>query len=282
MKLSQATTVPVSFNYQFRDGTATSGSDYTISGTSSETISIGATATQATLSVVISGDTDVESDESFFLDLSSPSGLTFKGGASTLTATASIINDDSAAQVDPTIGVTISSSGDFSGTTKNDVLTGDSGVNRIDALEGNDSLTGGLSADLLFSGTGVDRFNYRSFAESSLAFGVDTTDASFTSGDRMVLATRPTALWNVGTISASSLANAMIAAQADKDLLTSGADALAAGEAVMFTWGATSRGQRTYIAVADTNLSDTTNDWLVLTPLSQNSVGSLDVQSYFA
>ena len=227
------------------------------------------------------GDSSVEVDETFFLDLSAPSGLTFSGGGATLSATATIINDDSAAQVDPNQGVTIISGGNFAGSERNDTLTGDDGVNRIDGLAGNDRITGGLGADLLFSGAGADVFHYRSFAESSLTFGVDTTDADFITGDRISLPSRPTNLWNTGVIIAGSLAAAFQQAQADKNLLTTGAQALDPGEAVMFTWGSSSRSRRTYLGVADATTGSVNDDFLFLAPQRDAAIGSLAVQSYF-
>jgi hypothetical protein len=287
VRLSQATTVPVSFNYAFRAGTATmgpstsSGSDFSPSGASTGTLTFAATVTQINLSAVVFGDSVVETDETFFLDLSAGSGLTFLGGGSTLTASAAIVNDDSASAVDPNQGVTLTSSGNFSGTERNDILIGDDGLNLINGLAGNDRITGGLAADQLTSGTGIDQFLYRSFADSSLAFGVDSTDAAFTSGDRIGLPTRPSSLSNVGVITAASRDQAFALAQADIDPLTAGAQALTPGQAVMFTWGSSTRSQRTYLGVADADTGSVTNDFLVLTPKAQFAIGSLDVQAFF-
>jgi hypothetical protein len=148
-------------------------------------------------------------------------------------------------------------------------------------LGGNDKITGGLGADQLTGGLGADRFMYRSFSESSQAFGVDITDGAFTSGDRIGLPSRPNALYNVGVINAASLSNAFAAAQADKDILGTGAQALLPGEAVMFTWGTSSRNRRTFIAVADADTSSTSIDFLLNTPQSSYAIGSLDPQSFF-
>ena len=58
-----------SVQYATADGTATAGSDYT---TTSGTLNFGSTGTQ-TISVPVSGDVNIESNEFFFLNLSSPS-----------------------------------------------------------------------------------------------------------------------------------------------------------------------------------------------------------------
>jgi hypothetical protein len=110
---------------------------------------------------------------------------------------------------------------------------------------------------------------------------VDSTDAAFTSGDRIGLPTRPSSLSNVGVLTAASLAQAFGLAQADIDPLTVGAQALAPGQAVMFTWGSSTRSQRTYLGVADADTGSVTNDFLVLTPQAQFAIGSLDVQAFF-
>jgi Ca2+-binding RTX toxin-like protein len=281
LRLSQATTVPVSVDFAFRNGSATLGSDVTPNGAGSGRFTIPANASEAWITATVYGDTNVEEDETVFLDLSNRDGVTFRGGGTTLTATATIVNDDSAAQVDPNLGIAITSGGNFSGTNRNDLLTGDDGVNRIDGLDGNDVITGGLGADPLLSGNGADRFVYRSFAESSFAFGVDATDAVFANGDRIDLSTRPTALANVGLVSATSLAAAFANARADVDRITAGNQPLAIGAAVMFNWGATTRGRRTYLAVADADTATDSGDFLFMTNQTQNAIGSLDVQAFF-
>lgn len=56
----------IKFDYATADGTATAGSDYTAT---SGTKTIPAGATNTTVDVPIIGDTTVESDETFFLDV---------------------------------------------------------------------------------------------------------------------------------------------------------------------------------------------------------------------
>ncbi len=79
----------VSVNYSTTDITATSGSDYE---TADGTLNFDAGDTQKTISIVIKGDEDEESDESFELQLSNPTNVNLLNSKSVIT----IINDDSA------------------------------------------------------------------------------------------------------------------------------------------------------------------------------------------
>src|SRR5207247_2125525 len=68
--------------------TATAGSDYI---TSSGTLTIAANATSGTFTVPIIGDTDVEANESFVVNLSNP----VNASLANTQATGTITNDDS-------------------------------------------------------------------------------------------------------------------------------------------------------------------------------------------
>ena len=70
------------------DGTATAGSDYVAQ---TGTLSFTAGQTSKTISVTVNGDTTVESDETFLVNLSSPSGATLADAQGQGTIT----NDDS-------------------------------------------------------------------------------------------------------------------------------------------------------------------------------------------
>jgi hypothetical protein len=75
------------------DGSASAGSDYTAQDSR---ITIPADTLSTTVSVPVTGDTAVEPDETFGLELSAPAKATLAGGAATLTATGTIKNDDTA------------------------------------------------------------------------------------------------------------------------------------------------------------------------------------------
>jgi len=77
----------ISVNFSTADGSALGGSDYT---PASGTVSIAAGRTTATLSVPIAGDTAIEPDETFVVNLASPVNATI-GDAQ---AVGTIVNDD--------------------------------------------------------------------------------------------------------------------------------------------------------------------------------------------
>lgn len=91
---SAASELPISFNYATSDGTASSSFDYTASS-GSKTIAAGSTTT--TITVPIIGNTRYENNKTFTVTLSAGSGYTASG--STLSATGTIQNDDTAPTV---------------------------------------------------------------------------------------------------------------------------------------------------------------------------------------
>ncbi len=85
--LNQSSTQSVTVQYATADGTATAGSDYTpVSGT----LTFNAGETSKSITVTVLGDTQYEADETFLLNLSSPSGATIAVGQ----AVGTIRNDD--------------------------------------------------------------------------------------------------------------------------------------------------------------------------------------------
>ncbi|SET60767.1 RHS repeat-associated core domain-containing protein [Nitrosomonas marina] len=85
VKLSRPASTDLAFDYQTADGTAIAGVDYTaVNGI----LAIPAGQTEAAIQVPVSDDFDLESDETFDLT------LTPQGGGETVTATATIISND--------------------------------------------------------------------------------------------------------------------------------------------------------------------------------------------
>lgn len=78
----------ITVDYSTANGTATAGSDYTAS---SGTVTIAAGKNSATLNVTITGDTVIEPDETFFVNLSNPVNAAIADGQ----AVGTITNDDS-------------------------------------------------------------------------------------------------------------------------------------------------------------------------------------------
>lgn len=85
--LSKASTAPITVNYATANGTALAGQDYTAA---SGTITFAPGVVSQIINVGVSGDTTVESTETFTVTLSNASGGTISGAA----AVGSILNDD--------------------------------------------------------------------------------------------------------------------------------------------------------------------------------------------
>ncbi len=109
--LSKASTTPVTVKYATSNGTATAGQDYTAG---SGTITFAAGETSKTLNVAVIGDATVESDETFAVTLSAPSGAKI----GTASATGTITNDD-AVQALPTVSIAGASKAEGNSGTSN-------------------------------------------------------------------------------------------------------------------------------------------------------------------
>lgn len=92
--LSEASASPVTMAYTTVGGTALYGVDFT---GKSGTLTFTPGQTSQTIAVSVIGDTEVESNETFSLSLSSVSGAKFASGATSVTAVATILDDDVAA-----------------------------------------------------------------------------------------------------------------------------------------------------------------------------------------
>jgi hypothetical protein len=119
--LSAASGKPVTMNYSTADGTAKAGSDY-VAASGSLTFNPGEVS--KTVGVLVSGDTLTEGNETFFLNLDSPSNATIARAQAVCT----IIDDDPKVQfdsgtysvkegVDRSLTVTVTRTGDISVTT---------------------------------------------------------------------------------------------------------------------------------------------------------------------
>jgi len=87
VKLRPASPIDVTVDYATGDGTATAGSDYVAKA---GTLTFPAGTTVRTISVLINGDTIVEPDETFFVNLSNPTNAVIRDGEGRGT----IVNDD--------------------------------------------------------------------------------------------------------------------------------------------------------------------------------------------
>ncbi|WP_187428407.1 hypothetical protein ROLI_038740 [Roseobacter fucihabitans] len=102
--LSEASTSPVSFSYAALSGTAVVSDDFDVNA-STFTIPAGTTTGQIFVRTV--ADNTPEEDETVVLELSNPTGAVFAGGGATLSATGTILDDDTPAPVLGTPRVTV-------------------------------------------------------------------------------------------------------------------------------------------------------------------------------
>ena len=91
VRLSAASTTPVTVQYSTANGTATAGTDYTAT---SGTLTFAPGELTKTISVVVTSDTTVESDETLIVRLGTALAATILAGSDTGTGT--IVNDDAA------------------------------------------------------------------------------------------------------------------------------------------------------------------------------------------
>ncbi|BCH33357.1 hypothetical protein MesoLjLc_52870 [Mesorhizobium sp. L-8-10] len=86
----------------------------------------------------------------------------------------------------------LTGAGNFNGAGNglNNLLTGNSGANRLYGFAGNDVLAGGLGADTLFGGAGNDVFDFNAIADSRVGAGNRDVIGDFAKGqDRVDLST---------------------------------------------------------------------------------------------
>ncbi len=275
VRLSAASGQTVTVNYATADGTATVADNDYIS--TSGTLSFAPGNTLLTVNVPIVGDTKVESNENFYLNFSNPNGATLANSQ----AVGTILDDDANSNLS------------LSGTSGNDILTGGSGNDNIFGLDGNDildggagndRLTGGLGADILTGGLGTDTFIYNNFNESLFAAPDRIRDFNPGEGDRIVFNNLPTATFNAGIITAANLTAAVAAAYSDADPITAGSQALAANQAVFFSFGTSVYARRTYLSVNDNIAGWNANSDLFIEVtglIGSLPTGSLNTSNYF-
>jgi Ca2+-binding RTX toxin-like protein len=143
--LDQASNQNVTIAYATAgNGSAIAGTDYVAT---SGTLTIPAGATNGTINVAVIGDLLNDSGESFTLVLSSPVGATFAGGTATISATATIVDDEI---------LLVGLHDVFTGTSAAEGIYGLGGNDIIDGGGGDDRLVGGYGDDLLIGGPGND------------------------------------------------------------------------------------------------------------------------------
>lgn len=153
VNLTSAATVATTVNWAVTGtgGTPANATDF--GGTlPSGTVTIPIGATSATFIVNVAGDTTVETNESFLVTLSNPTGGAVLG---TATAASTILNDDAT----PIAGLTMTGTAagqTMNGTAGNDTIMGMGGNDTLNGNAGDDVMNGGLGNDTLNGGDGND------------------------------------------------------------------------------------------------------------------------------
>lgn len=183
------------------------------------------------------------------------------------------------------------------GGSGNDVLLGTSANNNLSGSGGNDTMLGLGGADTITGGTGADRIVYtgrsqaEAFSQSTLAALDRIVGFDATQGDRIQLDydnnlltfERPSGLFNAGLKTGATLEQAALAAYQDKNQSITGAQAMAANQAVFFRWGT-----RTFLSVNNGTAAFSKDTDLVaeVTGIkmsgSDATAGTLTVTNYFA
>ena len=158
--LSAASSSPVSYSIATANGTALAGSDYAASSLSGLTIPAGQTS--RTFSVTLNGDTAVESNETFTVNVSNVVGATVADGQ----AIGTIVNDDTLSLSIADVSVTEGNSGTklatftvmLSGTSPNAVSYSIATANGT-ALSGSDYLASSLAGQIIAAGQTTRTFS---------------------------------------------------------------------------------------------------------------------------
>jgi Ca2+-binding RTX toxin-like protein len=151
LTLSTASTQTISVQYATADGTATAGSDYTAK---TGTVTFNPGETSKMVDVGVSGDTTVESTETFRLNLSGAVNATL----ATSFGTGTIVNDDTIVIGGP---IFLTPNADnYTATGADEVIYALAGNDIVNAGGGNDTIYGGAGVDLLYGGTGNDVFGF--------------------------------------------------------------------------------------------------------------------------
>jgi uncharacterized delta-60 repeat protein len=149
VSLSKPSSETITVSRQTADGSASAPPDYSALAPATLTFSPGQTS--KTVTVRVKGDVAIEPNETFFVNLSSPTNAVMTDGQGKGT----ILNDDLSATSPCTITGT---AGDdiLTGTPGNDVICAGSGNDQLFGVGGNDILKGENGNDLLVGGSGFD------------------------------------------------------------------------------------------------------------------------------
>jgi Ca2+-binding RTX toxin-like protein len=279
VSLSAPSLYPVSVNYSTVNQTAISGSDYI---STQGTLTFAPNQTTKAVNVSIVNDNLNELDKIFALNLSNPTNAILASSTATATITDTLSTNANTTLSANVENLTLTGSNNINGTGNalNNTITGNAGNNVINGGAGNDSLLGGAGSDTLTGGAGSDRYLYPNFADSPLAALDRITDFNPTEGDRIVLKSLPSSVFNGGVFSNSTLSGAISAAYADVNPNLAGNQALGVNQAVFFGWNGGK-----YVSVNDGLAPFNANTDLVINVTGMTgtmATGALTPTNYFA
>jgi Ca2+-binding RTX toxin-like protein len=145
--LSSASSQPVTVQYATAAGTATANADYT---TSSGTLTFAANTTTAKITVPILNDSLSEANETFKVNLSSPTNATLQKSSGTVTITDTLQASTTTTLADGIENLTLTGTSNINGTgnSGNNILTGNTGNNILAGGVGNDTYAFNASTQL--------------------------------------------------------------------------------------------------------------------------------------
>ncbi|MBD2518026.1 M10 family metallopeptidase C-terminal domain-containing protein [Nostoc sp. FACHB-973] len=171
VSLSSASSQPVTVNYTTTPGTATANTDYT---SRNGTLTFAANTTTATITVPILNDNLSEANETFSVNLSSPSNATLQKATGTVTITDTLQASTTTTLADGIENLTLIGTSNINGTgnSGNNILTGNSGNNILAGGTGDDTYAFNASTPL-----GSDRIQeITTGGNDTLNFGGTSTD----------------------------------------------------------------------------------------------------------
>ncbi|MBD2505061.1 beta strand repeat-containing protein [Anabaena azotica] len=169
------------------------------------------------------------------------------------------------------------------GEEGNDIISGGDGNDLLYGDADNDTLSGGAGGDTLTGGLGADRFVYSNVGDSLLGTPDRIIDFNPVEGDRIVVNSLPTALFNVGVLSTASYSTlnaAAIAAYEDANPNLTGSQPLTTNQAVFFGWNG-----GTYLSVNDgiAGFNASSDLFINVTGITGTlATGSLTPNNYFS
>ncbi|MEH2114424.1 MAG: Calx-beta domain-containing protein [Nostoc sp.] len=169
--LSSASSQAVTVNYATTPGTATANTDYT---TRSGTLTFAANTTTATITVPILNDNLNEANETFSVNLSSPTNAALQKASGTVTITDTLQASTTTTLADGVENLTLTGTSNINGTgnSGNNILTGNSGNNILTGGTGDDTYAFNASTPL-----GSDRIQETTTGgNDSLNFSGTSTD----------------------------------------------------------------------------------------------------------